>query len=328
MAIRKLPDGRWVVEYRDPDKSGIAKEYFGRGPEGNKRAEKRNRDMGFGQIKQRRPRKRHQHHTGLDFGDLARSYLDSKEGSIEQSSIDALHFKLYGTILPEIGHLHPSRITPHRMDQYVTKRLKSPLKITISYGPGRTLKKKKIVKDKNGNPKTIKRTTVHREITDIIAILNWSVARQYINRNPLTGYAKPKRDDEVILPPTLSETKAMFHNSPPHLHRAMALSYFTGIRPGAVELLSITWHQVNLDNQTITIISARKGAAKSRIVPIHPDLMPLLQEWKKEDESKTMPEIITYRGRTDTTTKVYQHTNLALHRETIKRLPGIGNLED
>ena len=73
MAITQLPDGRWMVYYRDPavHPKYIKREYFGRGPDAAKKARDRDAEL---VLKKRRPR-RGEH--GPDFGELARKYAEA-----------------------------------------------------------------------------------------------------------------------------------------------------------------------------------------------------------------------------------------------------------
>ena len=80
-------------------------------------------------------------------------------------------YKLSKIILPELGYTDVNKITPHRLDQYVKKRLKT----TVVKRVGRKAIKCVPVKDDQGKTKTISKTTVHRELPDIIAILNYFI---------------------------------------------------------------------------------------------------------------------------------------------------------
>ncbi len=344
MSVHQLRDGRWFVQFRDKDTDKIKREYFGRGFEAETKAKERQSSLDLRSYQKRTPKRK----SPL-FDDLVRAYMTAQEGRIQNSTLDAFTYKMSGVILPEIGQLPAIRITAYRMDLYVQKRLKK-----------------------------VKRTTVHREITDIQAVLNWSVKRKYLSHNPIAGFEKPKRDDEIIQPPTADEIQKMLEHSPPHVLRCICVSYYTGPRPGQVELLNLTWSNVNWNDLSIRIRSARKGGRfKYRDVPLHPDFANLLYIWHREDIKEGKEEtdpIITYKGqkikrfikafnkakenakitrrlppysfrhafatallkssadlkstsellghsRTDTTTKIYQHTDLEIHRETIRRLP-------
>ena len=281
------------------------------------------------------------------FRELALAYYEARAASLPKASADNLWYKLFSVILDHLGELDAYRITPQRLDQYVAKRLKAG----------------------------VKRTTIHRELCDIQAILNFAAgpARRLIRHNPVAGYEKPKRDDAVILPPTQAEAKKILAHAPAHLVRALALSYYTGLRPGKQELFSLAWSQVDWDLRVITVLSAKKGGLPYRMVPIHRELLPSLRKWYDEDGKKDGP-VVHYRGkpiatiktsfgkakkeagitrklppyafrhafatyvlgeggdlkstseilghsRPDTTTRIYHHTNLTLHRKAVDKLP-------
>ena len=262
MSYYQLKDGRWVVQYRsrrDPGK--MVREYFGRGVHGLTKAKARHEAL-FGKNRRRAPAP-----VGIRFDELAAEYLKAAAGRLKKSSMDCLVYKLAGVILPELGHVDVYSLTPKIMDLYVQKRLKS-----------------------------VKRTTVHRELSDIMAILNWGVARGMMRANPLAGYKKPSRDDAVIAPPSVAEIRALVREAPEHLRRALVIAYYTGLRPGQAELFGLKWTDINWTDRTIIIRSAQKGGVKSRIVPMHPDLEKRLKTWQTES-GHTSPYIITYKGR-------------------------------
>lgn len=346
MSVHLLRDGRWVVHYRLA--TGAQKrEYFGRGPEGEASARKRNDELGLRAWKRRTPRRK----SPL-FTHLYQSYTSAKRGTIADTSINNLHWKMRSIVLPLVGHVEAMRMTKTRLDKYVQKRIS----------------------------KGVKLTTIHRELTDIQAVLNWAVEQEIIHRNPVQGYKKPKRDDEIILPPTAAETDRLLKVAKPHLVKALSLSYYLGLRPGNSELFGLKYSDCDWDNKAILVRSAKKMGPTFRIVPIHPDFYDILKSWA--DES-THDHIITWHGkpiktsikkafisakkeagitrrlrlydfrhaaisyllrsgadlksvseiaghtRTDTTTQIYQHTNIEMHREAIKRLPklDIGKLQ-
>ena len=88
---------------------------------------------------------------------------------------------------------------------------------------------------------------------------------------------------------------ALLKHSADHLRRCLLISFFTGLRLGQKELLSLQWKAVDLVAGTILITSARRGGPRSRFVPIHPTLLKFLKKWRIEDKDKKAPEIITYR---------------------------------
>jgi len=363
MSVHQLKDGRWIVQYRIPAQRSKKREYFGRGSVEEEKARTRDRDLGKSKQRIRE--------TSPLFRDLADAYLAAKIGSIQQTSIDAIRYKLSGVINPLLGHLHAYSLTHDRMDAYVAERLRTPLRTYIG---GKESDRKKVLVDDAGNPRYIRRTTVHREVTDIMAILNWASKRGYLTRNPLAGYEKPKRDDRVVTPPSTAEVKRLLAVAPDHLVRALTVSYYTGLRPGFTELLRIRWEDVDLEEQTILVRSSRKGGPASRVVPCVDEFAELLREWKEADgeleyvvhykgqpikrisksfatakrkagirrrlppysirhrfatallarsaDLKATSEILGH-SRPDTTMRIYQHTDTALHRDAISRLPSL-----
>ena len=356
MSVHQLKDGRWVCHHRNPrPPPRYKREYFGRGMAAEASARARDDE-----VKQMAREKAGLDSDGKTFAHIAQAYLEAKLSDMQETTFDRVSIKLNAIILPRLGRIEHYRLTSERIDAYVNNRLtKGTLR---KYKSGRT---RRI---------PITRTTVHGEVAYIQAILNWAVDRKIIRYNPLAGYKKPRRDDAIIQPVTAAETSAILHHTSPHVARAIALSYYTGLRPGRKELLRLQWSAIDWDQKTIHIVSARKGGLRTRVVPIHPGLHDTLRGWYEADGRKDGGYIITYLGdpidklnkaftaakrkagitrklppyafrhtfatnalaggadlkstseilghtRQDTTTAIYQHTNLALHRDAVSRIP-------
>lgn len=370
MSVHQLKDGRWVVAFRKgtmQDTPNTTRLYFGRGLEGEQRARDKEIELGLRPWTRRTPKR-----SSTAFRDLFQAYLEARTGHISESSRIKLIEKMTTIILPALGHLQALRITPDRIDRYVITRLRTPVKRYMGRG------EYQIVTDiETGQPRTIKRSTVNRELADIKAVLNWAAnrKRRLIEYNPLAGYELPKRDDAIILPPTKSEVELILAHAADHLARALLISYYTGLRPGRVELLSLRWTDIDWDESAILIRSAVKGGPRQRLVPLHPSFASRLRSWYKEDRNPA-GLIVQYRGRAikriqksfdrakqragitrrlrpydfrhafatnllrnrgdlkgtseilghsrpDTTMRIYQHTDMALHRAIIERLPAL-----
>lgn len=269
MSVHTTADGRHFVKYRvkDPEtgKRKIKKEYFGRGKEAEAKACERDAELkaqgkiGEYTIGIRKP-------SMPLFNQVAHEYLQAKTNELSEVSIDNIYYKLTAAILPEIGGLEVNQITAYRLDQYVKKRLK-----------------------------IVKKTTVHRELSDIMAILNWGVNRDMIPRNPVLGYKKPKRDDAITRPPDMDEIRAILQHASEHCRRALLINYYTGLRPGNSELYKLTWHDVSWTDKTILVRSARKGGPVKRSVAIHSALFEYLKQWYEADGKNKHPYIIYFR---------------------------------
>lgn len=270
MSVHQTPDGRWFVRFRKgkwTDKPNATRRYFGR--DGEDEAHRFNESLGLGQRRQP---------TGTPFVDLAGEFLLGKVGKIESTSLVTIRYVLQGSLVPFFGDYDAEAITPQVVDKYVAMRLTEPNK-------------------RNGRP-GVKRATVRRELGILQSILNWAVKYKYIAHNPALSHEKPKDDCEVIAPPTTAEIHRILSVAAPHLVRFILTAYYTAARPGTVEILSLKWSSVDIPGGTILITSARKGGAKSRLVPIHPGFKPLLRRWLHEDRSRArMPEyVVHYNG--------------------------------
>lgn len=262
MSVHMRKDGLWFVQWRHPEPPpAFKRKYFGRGPDAETSAREFNAELGLRAYQPRTPAAFS--HT---FGEIAEAYLADRAGHIQPTSLDNLWIKLRGVILPELGHLEAARITHARLDQYAKKRMQS-----------------------------VKRTTVHREITDIMAITAWAARKNHLASDPLAGYSKPKRDDEVIQPPTRDEIRRILRHSPPHLARALRIVYYTGIRPGRSELLALPWAAIDFSDRILFVIGARKGGPAKRLIPITDRFLDHLKLWRKEDPEE-IPTIVHFRG--------------------------------
>lgn len=294
MAVVRRKESFFVV-HRDPATGRQMWTHCGHGIDGEKKAHALNDEMkDAGGI-----RPYHQQPPAMQaptFATLANEYIKARKADMPKVSMANLFRKLKSIILPELGHLPATMITGRRLDQYIAKRSAQPVYSTI--GPKDNRRQVPVI-GKDGAPRTVKTTTIHRELTDVQAILNWAAdpVRGYIAANPVAGYRKPRRDDDCITPPTSAEAQAIISHLPEHARRALVLSYYTGVRPGA-ELFGICWHDVDLTRRVILIRSAKKGGPISRALPIHDRLLEYLAAWQKADAATKdrPPYIILYKG--------------------------------
>ena len=289
MAIAQHKDGRWYEVGRKgfwPDEPDRTREYFGRGPAAEQAARARNYELiGDKTILN--------DDSGPTFSELAGEY--SKYRGLPTISQNNLDIKLNKIILPKIGRKLVSRLSDSDLDQYVA------------------IRRSHITRKKTA----VKNNTIRRELTYIKAILNWSTKRKppLLRFNPVADYRLPDSDDEVIMPPTVEEVEAIYETAADHLKRAIMLSWYLGLRPGSVELLSLTWSNVSLEVGIIRIMSAHKGGPRMRDVPINRALRIQLEEWKKRDGGRG--HLIRYHGKP--LSKIHGAWKNALERAGIKR---------
>ena len=304
MSIGKKKDGRVYCQYYIKGKT--RREFFGRGIDAEKAAQARDNELkAQGKIKNYKRTKPLE--SKIKFADLALEYLSVKaKTDMTTTSSLALEYKLAKIILPSIGHIPAMGLTYKKLDEFVKTRIETQR--TVIKGP-RDRPRIEPLLNADGSKRYISRSTVHRELCDIQAVLNWGVDRRYLIKNPVRGHKKPKRDDAIIKPPTQNETLAIINESAPHLIRALKISFFTGLRPGASELFRLTWDDVVFVEKTIFIISAKKNGIPFRTVPLHHELFSDLKTWEKQDQDqwkknqeKVNPiqparQLITYRNK-------------------------------
>jgi integrase len=292
MAVQQKPDGRWIVRYTPGTNTDDPKrtvEYFGRGLQAEKAARERNAALGLGRYKKRTPK-----YYAPTFAEIAAEYYNARSPRMAAATSVAFFYKLTAVYLPAFGSIPCDAITDTHIDRYVEKRLQDP--VTVRRGKGGTIRH--VVNDPDGTPRRISPTTVHRELSDIFAILNWAAKKRLIAVNPVAGYAKPFRRDRLVLPPTSTEIQAIFAAASPHLKRFLAIAYYSGSRPGETEILSMTWREnVFLDRDLLVVVSARKGGPAHRVIPIRAEFHSMLREWKAADDADGVPWLVHYKGR-------------------------------
>lgn len=262
MSVHQLKDGRWICHYekgKDLDRPESTRRYFGRGLEAERNAREFDLALHYKPEKTYSPL----------FIELANEYLEDRRMSMSRVGWDLAVEKLRRTILPLIGHEMAHSLTPQAITQYASTRATDG----------------------------VKRTTIHREISDIRAILRWAEKRKIIAANPMAGYEMPKRDDAHLSPPTDAEFQAILKVAAPHLQRAMLIAYFTGLRPGREEMLCLRWDAVDFIGRTMMVVSAQKGGMPSRMVPLTDDLYGHLCRWYEADEKTGICYIIHHNGK-------------------------------
>jgi len=128
----------------------------------------------------------------------------AKIGSVSITDHDNTYYKLENVILPKLGGLPATAINHSKLDKYVISRLQDTVKVNIGNGK------------RKDTGKPISKSTIHRELPIVRAILNWGVRRRMPLASPMARYEMPKRDDRKILLPTEEEFSAIL-NMPLHI---------------------------------------------------------------------------------------------------------------
>lgn len=316
MAVQQTPDGRWYIAGRPgyfPDDPKRTRLYLGRGPVAEASARARDDEIRASKTVAAAS-------YGPTLGDLAIEYLRRKDFSEIQRG--KYITTLGKTILPILGDRAAATLAPSDIDKYISARR---AKLTL----------------KGTQPKN---NSLRREITIIKAILSWSSKQNppLLAYHPLATYQMPSADDEVIIPPSPAETMRIYNVAAPHLRRVIMLAWYLGVRPGAVELLSLDWASsvqctllpapwdppdewarkyaaidgAELDQVGyVRIVSANKGGPEIRDVPVHSDLFRHLRIWHEQDHGEGF--LISYMG--SPVRSIYHAWRLALARAGIIR---------
>lgn len=249
MAIR-IRRGHYIVYWRDSETGRQREKQFGKGPNGKQDAENFESALGLqrGSMRQRR--------GGTTVGEAVLLYCQNRR--LANSACEKRRIYRLSHFVKMYGNKNLYDFSTSHLDRYVSDR-----------------------------SKTVKNTSINRELGDIKAVLNFAVKRGIILANPVAGYGSLPCDDAIIIPPTDLEISAIYNASPPHLKRFIILCSYVITRPGAVETLSIEWRQVSWSSMVINIVGAAKNSAKQhnrRQAPIQPALMRHLKTWVSEDK--------------------------------------------
>ena len=254
MSTHQLKDGRWICKFPagtlkgDPKRT---KEYFGRGPEGERKAKERNAELGIGVASKKA--------TTPNFLTLYDEYIESRKGSIKKGTLASLQCRLPAVVLPILGHLQAHEIDHDALDSFV-----------------------KSCRERRG----LKNNSINAYLIYVFAVMNHAADRGRIISNPIKGYGKLRNDDERIRPPSKPEFEAILKHARPHLQRAMLIAYYTAMRVGPSELFGLRWQDIDFYSEIIMVTSADKGGMAKRDVPISEKLMAYLKEWKAADEAQ------------------------------------------
>ena len=278
VAVIKLKDGRWIVTYYVKNSKGKLtpqREYFGRGREAKTKAQARDQ-----QVKANRATATFVD-SGVTFNQVALGYQTEKMvpvGGMSKTDQTATYYKLKEYILPFFGSRKALRINDELCRKYIKKRLEDG----------------------------VKSVTVRREFQIIKAILNWGCApgRRLIAHNPIKDFPLPKKDNEVIPPPTVEELKRIYAAASPHLKRFILLNLNTGARSGYSELLQIKWEYVDFHTKVVSVECAKKlREPEYRRIPLSDAFVETLKAWRVQDAlergievSRVSGPIIHYKG--------------------------------
>lgn len=126
----------------------------------------------------------------------------------------------------------------------------------------------------------LKQNGINRKVSIVKAALTWAEGEELAGPNPIARFSCPRGEDEKIVPPSPAEVRRILAVAPPHVHRAVLLSFYLGVRVGTSELFGITWENVDMERGVVHVRSARKNKAVAwRELGISAALAPFLLTW-------------------------------------------------
>jgi len=119
------------------------------------------------------------------------------------------------------------------------------------------------------------KTTVNIHIRTLKAIFSKAVDWEYLEENPFAGYKALKTQSKppaFLLPEDIEKVEKVIDD--PDWLFIFRLFVYTGMRKGEVSRLK--WEDVDLERELIVVKKSKNY--RSRVIPIHPKLLPMLKE--------------------------------------------------
>lgn len=200
---------------------------------------------------------------------LAAAQMGEGSFSVQPQNSPALHSAL--TVTELVSEFLHAKARAGRDDNYLRALRYSLKKFTSAFGR-RSITAVEVTETENWlhdlglNPKTLK-----RHLGDVRTLFNFAVKRGYLQRNPATGVELP---EAIPAPPSLHtpaqvrEVLEFAREYDPHICRAMAVRYFTGLRTAEVERIDET----AVGEKRLEVAARNAKTRRRRLVTIQPNL--------------------------------------------------------
>lgn len=137
-------------------------------------------------------------------------------------------------------------------------------------------------------------TSVNREL-EVLSHL-FTVAdrwKKFFGRNPVSQAGLFRLNNQVKRILTLSEEERLLSCSAPHLKPIITVAINTSIRKG--EILTLTWEDVDFENNLITVRHTVSKSKKTKIIPISSKVRKILLEQKLKSGGSNY--VFTFEGK-------------------------------
>lgn len=192
----------------------------------------------------------------MTFGELAAQFMAS--GSIRPHHI--YHLKL---LLPFFAEVPVLRMTRSMADEFRRARHAG---------------------------KTLKDSTINRDLGTLRHILYWAVDEQIIPSNPLARLkmARERRTRRQVL--SVAEEQELLRAAKAHLRTMVIFALDTGMRRG--EITSQLWEDIDFNRNVLFVTRSKTPEGESREIPLSNRLLEVLA-----NDRKAAGAVVTFRGR-------------------------------
>jgi integrase len=130
----------------------------------------------------------------------------------------------------------------------------------------------------------VKASSINRDMTALLAALNWGVNLGVIEMNPLSRVTRLQERDShpkvrYLPPDEKARLMTALENCEDYLRIMVIVSLNTGIRRGA--LFSLLWSDVDLDKKILTLRGEDAKNSKVNYMPINNNAFAAFTEWRR-----------------------------------------------
>lgn len=233
MSIGQTRNGNWYVQYRVPGFRSPKKEYFGRGEGGLIAAQHRQDEIKAGKLYTPKSLEG----KDLYFDQLAQIYLDSlKVQGRNHNWLKMLVYLINDHYLLVLSHVEVNQLTIQDIVN-VAKRFS----------------------DNSLRTQNLYMDSLH-------AILRFGVKHKLTSNDPMDGWVK-HREPKRVVRLTVADLARIHQHAQPHIQWILEVQWELGTRPGASELFSLRWDDVDFDSNQVRVRGTKTRGA-DRIIPI------------------------------------------------------------
>lgn len=260
MSVHKKPNGTWFVQYRIPGERTPRREYFPKGPLGERQARIRDAEIKLDKTRGQQPVVA----PGKTYLDtVAQIYVvERKTRGASQRWLHDFALLMNNYVLPGLTQLPLDAITYADVIAFVDK----------TWGHR-------------------KLATRQRYLGYLKALFRFAVEHGHTANNPLAKWRKtkePRHDMRLTLP----DLGKIMKHAAPHLQWAIEVEWELGTRPGVTELFAIRWADVDFEQCRIHVKGTKTHDA-DRLVPITPQFRDRLAQMRAELQGEY---VIEYKG--------------------------------